>query len=285
MEWDNVKVTTGAPGKIVAHDDYDAWGMVVEGRSGNVGNADARFKFTGKELDIETGFFDFGPRPYNPLIGRFVNPDPHADSYGSLSPYVYVGNNPMGFVDPTGMDSVYFQDQANRPLDNGTPGTSYTANIFVVQNGEVTGVYLDAGSTYPNSVSQTDNSAAANTVAEGEHKFNNEHGHSLGTKKGLNLVNEKGKRVVPGTKPNGASKEMTDVNVHVGGRNTGDADSRRSAGCLTVDPSKAGEFFGHFDWSKKQGNAGTSSGSVFVIRGAAVPLPISRMEPLPLRRK
>lgn len=32
--------------------------------------------------------------------------DPHSENYYSWSPYVYVGNNPMRLVDPTGMDTI-----------------------------------------------------------------------------------------------------------------------------------------------------------------------------------
>ncbi|UTA66876.1 colicin E3/pyocin S6 family cytotoxin [Emticicia sp. 21SJ11W-3] len=45
----------------------------------------------------------FGARTYNANIGRFDRVDPLADNYYSLSPYNYVGNNPVKNTDPTGM--------------------------------------------------------------------------------------------------------------------------------------------------------------------------------------
>lgn len=36
-------------------------------------------------------------------IGRFTTVDPHAENYYSISPYAYVGNNPIKRIDPTGM--------------------------------------------------------------------------------------------------------------------------------------------------------------------------------------
>ncbi len=62
--------------------------------------------FTEKERDKETGYDYFGARYYDPTLGRFLSVDPHAYRYPSLTPYNYVGNNPLNFIDPTGMDST-----------------------------------------------------------------------------------------------------------------------------------------------------------------------------------
>lgn len=40
------------------------------------------------------------------MIGRFGSIDPHADRYVDLSPYNYVSNNPLIYIDPTGKDLV-----------------------------------------------------------------------------------------------------------------------------------------------------------------------------------
>jgi len=46
MAGDNAVVTTGSPGKVASADDYYPFGMVMEGRSFNYGQADARYKFS-----------------------------------------------------------------------------------------------------------------------------------------------------------------------------------------------------------------------------------------------
>ncbi|MBT6995220.1 RHS repeat-associated core domain-containing protein [Candidatus Woesearchaeota archaeon] len=56
-----------------------------------------RFSFTGKELDSELHYFN--ARYYDSSIGRFTSVDPVE---GELA-YGYVMNNPMNYVDPTGM--------------------------------------------------------------------------------------------------------------------------------------------------------------------------------------
>src|SRR5690606_34582302 len=62
-------------------------------------------KFTGKDLDEDTGLYYFNARWYDQSIGRFISEDtykgePHDPKTSNL--YVYVGNNPLRYIDPTG---------------------------------------------------------------------------------------------------------------------------------------------------------------------------------------
>jgi RHS repeat-associated protein len=65
------------------------------------------YKYNGKELDQMHGLnlYDYSARYYESAIGRFTTVDPLAEKYYSISPYVYCGNNPLRFIDPTGMFS------------------------------------------------------------------------------------------------------------------------------------------------------------------------------------
>ncbi len=52
---------------------------------------------------------------YNPQIGRTFTQDPHAENYYSMSPYSFLGNNPILFTDPTGEDLyLFYYTQGNK---------------------------------------------------------------------------------------------------------------------------------------------------------------------------
>ena len=67
-----------------------------------------RWLFGDKEFDRTSGLdlYDFEARAYDPALGRFRQPDPLAESYRPLSPYLYCAANPLANVDPTG-ESTY----------------------------------------------------------------------------------------------------------------------------------------------------------------------------------
>ncbi|MBU0559357.1 MAG: hypothetical protein KKG93_07255, partial [Bacteroidetes bacterium] len=243
-----------------------------ESRSYNLSSTEEKYKFTTSHseaqrrrkkvvmtMEFTPALCVGGARYYNAELGRWMSVDPLADKFPGWSRYNYVMNNPLIIVDPYGMGTLYVSDQNNRPQDDGTEGISYTADVYVVQNGVVVGVYPNGGSSYPNSVSNTDNSAAANTINEGEYSFNNASGHNGGTQQGLNIVDASGNRLAPGTSPTGNGVTMEYVNVHAGASNNGNFNSRGSRGCITLNPALSSNVLGHFNWN---GNTGNSSGSV-----------------------
>lgn len=61
------------------------------------------YKFNGKELDEETGFYYYGARYYNPKFSIWLSTDPLAEMFPGHNPYNYCFNNPIMFSDPTGM--------------------------------------------------------------------------------------------------------------------------------------------------------------------------------------
>ena len=204
---------------------------------------------------------------YAPLTDNkchWLSPDPLLDKYPEISPYAYCSWNPMRYVDKDGRDSIYFNDQSNRPLDNGIPGKTYTATVIVLQNGEIVGEYR--GSSYPNSISNNDNSTLYNTINEGVFTFNNKYGHKAGTEQGLNIVDDKGKRVVPGKNPIGEDVIIEYGNVHSGKSDKGNYNSRGSKACLTIHPDDATAFFSHFTWTNNKRTIGTSEGRIFIRR-------------------
>ena len=67
------------------------------------------YKFTGKELDEETGLYYFGARYYAPRESIWLSTDPLAEVNPNQSPYNFCSNNPISRTDPTGMldDDIY----------------------------------------------------------------------------------------------------------------------------------------------------------------------------------
>ena len=92
---------TDSAGRPVQHLQYLPWGEnFVDRRSSTFDGA--RFTFSAKEKDAETGYSYFGARYYNSDLSIWLSVDPMSDKYPSLSPYVYCANNPIKLVDPNG---------------------------------------------------------------------------------------------------------------------------------------------------------------------------------------
>jgi RHS repeat-associated protein len=66
----------------------------------------------GQYYDQEKGLHYNYHRYYDPKTGRYLTPDP-IGLRGGINLFAYVGNNPTGYVDPSGLQSVV-TDIANR---------------------------------------------------------------------------------------------------------------------------------------------------------------------------
>jgi RHS repeat-associated protein len=72
---------------------------------------DELFGFAGREWDADVGLSNNRARWYDPALGRFLSEDPSGFADGA-NLYRYSGNDPVNFVDPTGLF------QAGNPLNN-----------------------------------------------------------------------------------------------------------------------------------------------------------------------
>lgn len=195
-----------------------------------------KFLYNNKEEQEMPGrWLDYGFRFYDSHLARFHAVDPHAENYYYSSPFTYVLNNPLIYIDPNGKDTLHFIDVPENPENRRV----YTADIIHIKNGKIIGTYKDGGSTYPNYPdTKADNQ---NTIDEGEYEYNNELGHGGDRNAGINLVDEAGNRVVDGKDKDGNSVKMTNVNVHSGVDPIDNAGrhNRGSAGCPTICPTVA----------------------------------------------
>lgn len=113
---------------------YDPWGLELTGIGYEyAGVKKNKYLYQGKEMmdDHSLNIYDFHARGYDPVIGRTLQIDPGSESYYPMSPYSWVMNNPLKFVDPTGMFADYF-DGSGKSL--GTDGVD-DGEIRVVNNG------------------------------------------------------------------------------------------------------------------------------------------------------
>lgn len=153
---------TDSTGSAVQTYNYDSFGNMKDQKN----RVEQPYTYTGREWDKETGLYYYRARYYNPMEGRFIQKDPIAilgniyNSNGKVTfsqyvdavtnPYLYVQNNPINLIDPTGLfwqylpairDVIYniatqrpgqtmatlekcvnyVKDNANRPRENPPP--------------------------------------------------------------------------------------------------------------------------------------------------------------------
>jgi len=102
-------VYTGAAGELLTETAYYPFGGLALPPSAN-----ALASFTTKHRDADIGLYYFNARWYAPDLGRFITPDPlylfHPEQGlqepQRLNPYSYAENNPLRFVDPTGLGTL-----------------------------------------------------------------------------------------------------------------------------------------------------------------------------------
>ena len=101
----------------------------------NIGNVQP-YKYNGKELDTEKGlnWYDYGARQYDAALGRFTTVDLLAEKYYGVSPYAYCGNNPVRYIDPTGMFISPIYDKEGKLLGTDAEGLQGTAIIMDKSN-------------------------------------------------------------------------------------------------------------------------------------------------------
>jgi len=94
-------------GELVQRSTAYAYGEVESSlRPGRWESFREDYRFTGKEDDVEVGLIYFGKRFYNPLLQRWISPDPlaiHAPGEADLNVYAYVHGRVLVAVDPVGL--------------------------------------------------------------------------------------------------------------------------------------------------------------------------------------
>jgi RHS repeat-associated protein len=94
----NVSHLTDALGVVVKNYNFEAFGNITA-ESGTVANTR---QFQTKETNSKSKLVYFGQRWYNPVVGRWITPDPLGMVDGP-NLYAYLNNNPLNSIDPWGL--------------------------------------------------------------------------------------------------------------------------------------------------------------------------------------
>ena len=96
-----VRDLVNTSGTVVDHIAYEGFGKVASETGPASGD---RFKFTGRELNAETGDYYYRARHYSASTGRFTGRDPIGFAGGDVNLFRYAGNGPTNARDATGLD-------------------------------------------------------------------------------------------------------------------------------------------------------------------------------------
>jgi len=97
------RAETDHEGRIISCEEYHPFGTTsYHAVSGSVEVSLKRYRHAGKELDEETGLYDYGSRYYASWLGRWISCDP-AGFVDGTNMYAFVRNNPVTLSDKTGM--------------------------------------------------------------------------------------------------------------------------------------------------------------------------------------
>lgn len=128
---------TDDEGNVLESIDYYPFG----GQRDYSGSVVSSYKFTDQELDTESGLYNYDARLYDPVIGLFITADNIVPGKGFdpqlLNRFVYVRNNPLKYVDPSGhhlggingpQDYYDFDDHGGGRVTWGSDKATYERN-------------------------------------------------------------------------------------------------------------------------------------------------------------
>jgi RHS repeat-associated protein len=90
--------------KTVQENSFYPFGLTMQGdmNVSYVSGVPNNYTYNGQELQPELNQYDYGSRLYDPAIGKWSVMDPMGGIYKAQSPYSYVGNDPINYVDHDG---------------------------------------------------------------------------------------------------------------------------------------------------------------------------------------
>ncbi len=101
----NNRLVVDADGKVIQDTHYYPFGMSF---AESTGQEKQPYKYNNKEFDsmAELNWYDYVARMLTMDIPGFTSQDPKSENSYSESPYVYVSNNPLKYIDPDGREKL-----------------------------------------------------------------------------------------------------------------------------------------------------------------------------------
>ncbi len=102
----SAEILSDSSGNLSQHYEYSAYGQ-SRYTSSIIAFPISR-RYTSQVLDEETGLYYYGARYYDPVIGRFIQPDmliPNGFDPQAYDRFAYARDNPLEYVDPSGQRS------------------------------------------------------------------------------------------------------------------------------------------------------------------------------------
>jgi len=124
--------------------------------------AGVAYGFTGHEEDTDLGLINMRGRMYDSQLGQFLTPDPIvAEPHGTgLNRFAYAKNDPLNFVDPTGLTAVTTHGACYWPGCSPEVNAAYAGGAALIGGAIV-------GAVYGSAASGASGAAAAGAVAGG----------------------------------------------------------------------------------------------------------------------
>ncbi len=87
---------------------YYPFGLKHKGYNNVINGTDHKYGFGGKEEqdELDLNWLDFSWRNYDASLGRWMNIDPLAELAWTHSPYTFVYNSPLYYIDPDGLMGI-----------------------------------------------------------------------------------------------------------------------------------------------------------------------------------
>ena len=164
---------TNLDGEVMQHIEYVPYGEVFIEERNNTWNTS--YLFNAKELDEETGMYYYGARYYEPRLSLWMSVDPLTEKSPNVSAYVYCFGNPLKYIDPIGLDSVYWGQDGTK-LGTFGSNTTETKNYVIKTSQSTDVIYKDSNPTQKgksNPISQKEYDKTVEEIKKGDFSSKN----------------------------------------------------------------------------------------------------------------